>query len=302
MIFIISCLFTVYFEESFNSPDISQWKNQHSSNYTISECSASHPDLIRNCLFVSNPNEKLTLTSELSKKAEKLPLLIYFTTRSSLPTTDSKISLSVFSNSKKTFSVGYNFNSHAEYYLNDADDKVLCNGTINHESFLTHSITMIFRNEKTYELYADGLILGNGEITNIFPITSIELNVETKNNTVQVGNILITSTIKQKWPVLISTLLRYRDIERSAYVSSIVDKYEDELFEGVPFKGKLNLEEENGKLLSEEEADPRRFNFPFKINNKNENDDPAREQKKKDKKDDLVEEFEAEEQVDDSEL
>lgn len=297
MIYLLACLFTVYFEESFNSQDIPQWKNLHSTNFTVSECSASHPDLTHNCLYVSKPNEKLTLTSKLSETIAEDPLLIFFTSRSTLPSSDSKVSLSLFSNSQKTFSVGFNFNKNAEYYLNDANDKNLSRGVINHESYLTHSITMIFRDDTTYELYVDGLILGNGKLENVFPITNIELNIETNNNTVQVGNILITSNVRQKWPVLISSLLRFRDIERSLYVKSKVDEFENELFEGVPFKGKLNLEDENGKLLTEDEADPRRFNFPFKINNKNENEDPVQEQKKKKKKEEAnVEEYEINEE------
>lgn len=299
MLYFLTCLFTIYFEESFNTLDISQWKNQHSSNYTISECSASHPNLVHNCLYVSKPNEKLTLTSELENTVKKSPLLIFFTTRSTLPTSESKLSLSLFSNSQKAFSVGFNFNKYAEYFLNDANDKNLSSGVIQHESFLTHSITMIFRGDTTYEFYVDGLILGNGKLTNAFPLTNIEFNIETNNNTIQVGNILITSSVKQKWPVLISNLLRYRDIERSVYVKSLVDDYENDLFEGVPFKGKLDLEEEEGKLLNEDEADPRRFNFPFKINNKNENEDPAAvERKKKKDKETKVEEFEEHEEYD----
>ncbi|KAK8884464.1 hypothetical protein M9Y10_043574 [Tritrichomonas musculus] len=283
MIFIISCLFTIYFEESFDSLNISQWKTEKSDNFTISECSASHPDLVHNCLYLSNPNDKLTIKSQLTKPIKKHPLLIYFTTRSTLPTSGSKISLTFGSNSQKAFSIGYNFNRYPEYFLNDADGKNLCNGSIQHDPFVSHSITMIFRDSKSYELYADGMIFGNGNLVNQFPISDIELNIETKNNTVQFGNLLITSDVRQKWPTLISTLLRFRDIERRSYIKNIVDAYENELFDGTPFKGKLDLEEEEGKLLTEEEADPRRFNFPFKINNKNEDEDPARAESKKDK-------------------
>ena len=161
MIFILSCLFTIYFKESFNSPSIPQWKKEQSNNFTILECAASHPDLVRNCLHFSNPNDKLTLTSQLSDPVKKYPLLIYFTTHSTFPTLDSKISLSLFSDSKKTLNVGYNFNKYPEYFLSGADNKILHNGPIQHEPFVSHSITLIFRDSKSYEFYADGMIFGN---------------------------------------------------------------------------------------------------------------------------------------------
>ncbi|OHT12725.1 hypothetical protein TRFO_17346 [Tritrichomonas foetus] len=273
MLIFFTCLLTTFFNEPFEDSTLGQWTVIHpASNYSVKECHASHPRLKRNCLLLTNPNDKISLKAKLDDQITNLPVLIYFTTRSSLPADRSVSSLKFFSKSKNVFSTGYTFSSYPEYQFN-VSDKITSRGLIRHDSQITHSIAVILRSNKNYELYSDGMILANGTIDNSLPITDIQLDIENSNNTIEVGNIIITDDVKQRWPILISTLLRFRQIEHSAIIKELVDEYEDGLFEGIPFKEKLNLADEEGALLDEGEADPRRFMFPFKISNPNDEDD-----------------------------
>ena len=295
MLTLISCLFVTYFDESFLSGSLEEWSIAHASkNYSIEKCWASHSKLKHHCLVLSESNDKISLISKLSKQINSLPFLVYFTTRSTIPSQCSTVSLTALNDGNSLFSIGYNFNEFPEYMFNGSQNNILSNGYLKRDIKITHSIATIIRENNKFELYADGMILGNGTLKNPLPINEIKLDIENSNGTIEVGNIVITNDLKKRWPLLINTLLRFRDIERKRILNDLVNDYENKLFDGVPLNDEFNSKKEDGVLLSEEECDPRRFSFPFKLQ-KNDDDELLSNQKNDDE--DEVEDSEGSEEL-----
>lgn len=281
------CFLCSYFKEYFTDRKLTQWQiTSDAKNKTVQECSASHQDLTHYCFSLNDHNSSVILQSKKKMNIDTFPILVYFTTHSTSPAPGSKIFLNLYHKNAKRFSIGYKFDSFPEYELKDNDDAVLSNGTLTHEPYLSHSIATVFRKNNDYELYVDGMILGNGTLSEVLPIDQISIEIETKNNSLEIGNLLITKSLHKRWQILVTTLLRLRKVERTAYLDRLVDQYEDELFDGMPFADKIvdEGEQKDELLLSESDANPRRFNFPFKLPEKLSETDPLYHMRKEELK------------------
>ena len=252
-----------FFEETFKN---NNFTNNWNYNFKpeILQCSASHENLIKNCLFNKIINKKIELKTNLKENIE-LPLFIHFTLKSKFPTTNSEISLTFFSNENEILKLGFIYGDHNPKYFLNFNKIEINSGFINYDREITRSISLIILNDLNFKLYIDGMIMGNGTLFNFNNFNLIKINLFNGNTTSEIGNIFILNNEKQRWKILINTLLRFRLIERSAILKALVDEEELKLFKGKILNEPLDLEEEYGKLLTEEEADPRKFPFPWKL-------------------------------------
>ncbi|EAX97494.1 hypothetical protein TVAG_335540 [Trichomonas vaginalis G3] len=258
-----------YFNETFeNDQPNNKWNIiGESEKLEIAQCSASFQFLIRNCLHVNNTDKRFHASAEMKTEITSTPFLVQFTAKTQMPTTGSLISLSMLNGeeSEVELTLTYSDDDPQYAFIDSSQNKTI--GNITHERDLTHHITLVVNTDNTYYIYANGIILKGGVLSKPikFPLNKVELLVENGNTTSQIGNIIVTSDIKDRYPLLISTFLQFRQIERLDRLRVIVDAEEMRLFDGTPIDEPLDREDEYGVPLEFSKADPRNFNFPFKL-------------------------------------
>jgi hypothetical protein len=261
--FLLVGLGFAYLNEDFISPATNNWKSLR-DNVSYSTCYASHSQLVRHCISLPTTGSTAELQTSLTRKITSFPLLVSFTVRGSLPTTGSSATVSLRSDQTTIYTLGYSFTNLLSTFLNTSTTSF--SHTLDQERHLTHSLSLVVQNGGSYMFYADGYPLSIGNFSEDgFPIDSVSISLASGNATIELGNLLVSNKPSDRWPALISSLLRFRDVERAKYIRASVDEAERALFREV-LDGELDPADEEGLLYDEVECDPRRFAFPFKMN------------------------------------
>jgi hypothetical protein len=162
-----------------------------------------------------------------------------------------------------TFSLSLSFGACVEFEFT-AGSQTMSHGVIDHEVYLTHSLAVAVSAAAEFTVFADGLLLGAGTLPSAeVAADKVVISVSGGNTSVQVGNVRVSDDPEMRWPMTISALLRFRAIERAKVRRDIVDAMERRII-GADLREKLSTEDEEGVLIDEEAADPRKFVFPFK--------------------------------------
>lgn len=262
-------LYIYYLNETFeNEKQDNQWSTVgESEKPEFSACSASFEFLLRNCLIMKKQSKRYHATAKLDTEITKTPFLVQFTAKSKMPTTSSIISLSLLGEKTPEVSLSLTYTDDDPQYSFIDSMQNITNGNISHDRDLSHHLAFSVNEDNTYYIYVNGILLKGGALSKPikFPLRTLELIVENGNTTTEVGNIYVTDEIKDRYPLLITSFLQFRPIERAARLKAIVDEEEMRLFEGFPIDEPLDREDEYGVPLDFAKADPRNFNFPFKI-------------------------------------
>lgn len=269
MIHLLFALCTIFFEGNFNNTAANGWTStDKGAKCEFTECVATHIDRPRNCMKLSTPKAEAELKSKFKTQATKLPLLIYFTAMGNYSTGPASSKISLFSNKALSFSLEYQFKNTVIYEFKGPNGLIATN-FIDHEVYLTHSLALLLKEDQTYEIYADGLSLSQGKLSSKIdlPLTDVAVNLKNDNTTVELGNLIVSNEINNRIPILRDTLLKYRLVERSNILRKMVDVEEKRVFKG-PFSDDGLSKKEFGRLYEDDECDPRKFMFPFKISEK----------------------------------
>jgi len=261
-------LFVVYFEDIIKSEKLLESKQ---GKYEIGECFASSPKLERKCFQVNKAKERAVLGYKFGSNIESGSLFLFFTARIKFPSTDSSIMVKLGRKGHETIAGFVYGNDNPRFVLQNQN--IMCsNGTVDYDRELTRSIGLVITENGEIRLYVDGIIkhVSNISVNDVFPISNLEIEIMNGNTTSEIGNIYVSNDEKQRWPMLIKSLLQFRAIERASVLRELVDEEERRLFGDSLIKEPLDMEEEYGVLLDENEADPRRFPFPLKLNFKSE--------------------------------
>ena len=255
---LFTALCTVFLNETFGNLDGGSVKHLSPK---VGTCSASHPDLVRHCLKLADPQETADFAIPVNE-AKASPLFMAFTTKS-VPNSQAAVHLSLRAGTTTVYSISVQFSQDVEFSFNVGTTKA-SSGVLEYEKILTHSIAVAIE-DNSFKVYIDGYVLGVGAIAQAQPskaIDSVSVTLKNGNATLEFGNLVVGDDPKVRWDHMISCLLRYRSIERAAVRREMVDAEEERLF-GRKLKGKVDWLAEEGTLLDYEECDPRRFRFPF---------------------------------------
>ena len=260
---------TFFFNETFsNQKAENQWDNP----INVAECYASSQLLHRYCGQISSEDEKFTTTAKLQTQINNYPFLTHFTAKSHMPTTSSNITLSLLSAEGTEISLNLEYTDDDPIYSFTDSEGNVTKGSISHERELTHALTLSVRDDETYVVYVNGLILHLGQLSKPikFPITDIQISIRNGNTTSEIGNIYITDDLSLRYDILIKSLLQLRPCERAVFIKEVVDAEEMRLFDGLPLDEPLDKNDEYGVPLDEKSADPRTFSFPLVLKSKGE--------------------------------
>jgi hypothetical protein len=264
MLFIWS-IAVIYLEENFAPSSSITWKNLP-DDPIIAQCFASHPTLVRRCVSVDNSTSFAELTTSLKSKISSFPLFLSFTARGELPSSGSLASVSLKSGETTVYSAGYSFSESLQYQFNISSTPTVAS-LLDHERYLTHYLALLLQSPSNYTLYADGYIVATGSLpasASSLSIDSVTISLAAGNSSVEIGNLHLSNEPSMRWKTLISSLLRLRSVERSKVTKVMVDEMERRLFHPI-IREKLDPDED-GVIFTEEQCDPRRFSFPFKLN------------------------------------
>jgi hypothetical protein len=247
----------IYLEENFTKPQQSQWDTSGVGNATYSPCFSTHATLPRRCLVVNASDSPTELSATLAAPIKSLPLFAFFTARGVLPISGGSAALSL-----GPLALGLSFGGSVQFEFN-ASSRVLSQGAIEHEVYLTHSLAAVISSSADFSVCADGLLLGAGTLPPAdFAADRVAISVRGGNTSVEVGNVRISDDPEMRWPMTISALLRFRAIERAKVRREIVDAMERRIL-GANLHDKLSTDDEDGGLLEEDACDPRKFVSPF---------------------------------------
>ena len=237
-----------------------------SLNGKVRTCTASHRELVRNCVVLTEKDEHSEFALQVDK-AKAIPVFLSFTAKSA-PSSQATVEVALKSGEAAVYALKARYAADVEFEF-EVNSKSVASGVLDTEKILTHSFAVAVE-EKAFKVYVDGYILGAGELSDAprGSIDSVAVQMKNGNETLEFGNLVVGDDPKVRWDNLISSLLRFRNVERAKVRKDIVDAEEERLF-GRKLKGQLDWLEEEGKLLDYDEADPRRFSFPY-VSNKDE--------------------------------
>jgi hypothetical protein len=255
---IFGALALIYLEENFTKPKLSQWDTSGIGNAKLSPCFATHASLPRRCLVVNASDSSSELSTTLATPIRSLPLFAFFTAHGVLPMSRGSATLSLGS-----LALVLSFGAHVQFEFNTSS-QILRQGVIEHEAYLTHSLAVVISRSSDFLLYVDGMALGVGTLPSPdIAIDRVSISVHNGNASVELGNVRISDDPDMTWAMTVSSLLRFRAIERAKVKKDLVDEMERRLLGG-NLHEKLSTEEEEGVLLEADAFDPRKFVFPFK--------------------------------------
>ena len=227
---------------------------------SISNCSCSSINSPQSCLIFKKKssfyNKNLSFSHPLNSD-----IFFHFITKGVPNSLNSHVLFSAYSQTKEIFVSGIEFSPQFQYFLKQNQTK-LCSGPIIEDGPLTHSFSLFLSKNGTYYLYIDGYSYGSGKLDFFDNIFVVSIELLNGNKFVEFGHFYISNTKDDLIPVLSTSLLKYRPVERENLIRDEINEIEKTLFNKI----QNNIEElEPIFSLKEEELDINNFKFPFLI-------------------------------------
>ena len=169
--------------------------------------------------------------------------------------------ISFFSHERVIFSTGINFSPVFEYYFSQ-NDQVMSSGPIIEDGPLTHSVSVFLKKNGVFEFYFDGIPYGFGNISVFGGFSSMRIDISNGNKHTKLGHLYVSDGKSDMHNILIASLLKYRNLEREIRIQEEMNDIERSVY---GFAIDLSKDDLSHLILSNNDADPRRFEFPFVI-------------------------------------
>lgn len=221
MILFLTCVYISDNFDNINSLESNFNLDFSSKNYTLARSTLSKRKKIINSIHVL-PEKSLNILKNFGNKFKGENIMVYYTFRINETKADTKI---------KTYLEGINninnigleisyskYNLSYNFYINDVS---VFTENIKRRLLFSHCVTIILNSDEVI-LFMDGYPVYKSEAIDKHDyINNLALHIINNNNVsyTQLGNLVISSNITERYKLLKSTFIKYKEVEYNDYLT-----------------------------------------------------------------------------------